>query len=74
MKADEQHRRELKKIRDMELAILMDEVRYGKGMEGLDMEQRKSLAWLIQIKIQEVQGCMKFFGATRGFEPHDGPM
>ncbi|CAN0861528.1 Agamous-like MADS-box protein AGL80 [Linum grandiflorum] len=58
MKAEEKQSRELKKIHDMELAILMDEVRYGKGIVGLDMDQRRSLAWLLKAKIQDVQRRM----------------
>ncbi|CAN0881336.1 hypothetical protein LINGRAHAP2_LOCUS14179 [Linum grandiflorum] len=55
MKAEEKQRRELKKILDMELVILMDEVRYEEGIEGLYMEQWRSLVWLLQAKIQDVQ-------------------
>ncbi|CAN0881338.1 hypothetical protein LINGRAHAP2_LOCUS14181 [Linum grandiflorum] len=54
IKVEEKQRRELKKILDMELVILMDEVRYGEGIEELDMEQQRSLAWLLQAKIQDV--------------------
>ncbi|CAN0861546.1 hypothetical protein LINGRAHAP2_LOCUS8244 [Linum grandiflorum] len=74
MKAEEKQSRELKKIHDMELAILMDEVRYGKGTEGLDMEQRRSLAWLLKGKIQDVQRRMQFLGATQGVEAHDSSL
>ncbi|CAN0861534.1 hypothetical protein LINGRAHAP2_LOCUS8238 [Linum grandiflorum] len=58
----------------MELAILMDEVRYGKGTEGLDMEQQRSLAWLLKAKIQDVQRRMQFIGATQGVEAHDSSL
>ncbi|CAN0879306.1 Agamous-like MADS-box protein AGL80 [Linum grandiflorum] len=74
VKAEEKQKRELKKIRDMELSILMDEVRYGKGLEELDIEQRISLAGLIKDKIQEVRRRMQFLGATQGFEAPDGPL
>ncbi|CAN0879241.1 Agamous-like MADS-box protein AGL80 [Linum grandiflorum] len=74
VKADEKQRRELKKIHDMELAILMDEVRYGEGIGGLDMEQQRNLAWLLKAKIQVVQRRMQFLGATIGVEAHDGPL
>ncbi|CAN0861510.1 hypothetical protein LINGRAHAP2_LOCUS8227 [Linum grandiflorum] len=74
MKAEEKQSRELKKIHDMELAILMDDVRFGKGTEGLDMEQRRSLAWLLKAKIQDVQRRMLFLGATQGVEAHDSSL
>ncbi|CAN0879193.1 MADS-box transcription factor PHERES 1 [Linum grandiflorum] len=68
MKAEEKQRRDLKKIHGMEPGILMDKIRYGEGIEGIDMEQRRSLAWLLQAKIQDVQMRMRF-----PFSPHDEP-
>ncbi|CAN0920314.1 Agamous-like MADS-box protein AGL80 [Linum grandiflorum] len=68
MKVEEKQRRELKKIQDMELVILMDEVRYKEGIEGLDMEQWRSLAWFFQAKIQDVQRRMWF-----SFSPYEDP-
>ncbi|CAN0881337.1 hypothetical protein LINGRAHAP2_LOCUS14180 [Linum grandiflorum] len=73
MKVEEKQSRELKKIQDMELVILMDEVQYGEGIEGLDMEQQ-SLAGLLKAKIQDVQRRMRFLGATQGVEAHDSPL
>ncbi|CAN0861504.1 hypothetical protein LINGRAHAP2_LOCUS8224 [Linum grandiflorum] len=61
----------------MELAILMDEVRYGEGTEGLDMEQHRSLAWLLKAKIQDVQRRMRFsfilYVEPSPYEPRQPP-
>ncbi|CAN0861522.1 Agamous-like MADS-box protein AGL80 [Linum grandiflorum] len=74
VKAEEKQSRELMKIHDMELAILMDEVRYGEGTEGLDMEQQRSVAWLLKAKIQDVQRRMQFLGAKQRVDAHDSSM
>ncbi|CAN0879240.1 MADS-box transcription factor PHERES 1 [Linum grandiflorum] len=74
VKTEKKQKRELKKIEDMELAILMDEVRYGKRIERLDMEQRRRLAWLLKAKLQDVQKRMRFLDATQGVEAHDDPL
>ncbi|CAN0920313.1 MADS-box transcription factor PHERES 1 [Linum grandiflorum] len=68
MKVEEKQRRELNKIQDMELVILMVEVRYKEGIEGLAMEQWRSLAWFFQAKIQDVQRRMWF-----SFSPYEDP-
>ncbi|CAN0861536.1 MADS-box transcription factor PHERES 1 [Linum grandiflorum] len=74
METEEKQSRKLKKIHDMELAILMDEVRYREGTEGLDMEQQRSLAWLLKAMIQDVQRWMQFLGATQGVKARDSSL
>ncbi|CAN0861506.1 hypothetical protein LINGRAHAP2_LOCUS8225 [Linum grandiflorum] len=38
------------------------------------MEQRRSLAWLLKAKIQDVQRRIRFLGATQGVKAHDSPL
>ncbi|CAN1120791.1 MADS-box transcription factor PHERES 1 [Linum perenne] len=54
-KKSEMHIRLMKKNNNMEISFLMDEVHFGKGVDGMDMHEICSLEWLLKEKINALR-------------------
>ncbi|CAN1144215.1 Agamous-like MADS-box protein AGL80 [Linum perenne] len=64
-KAQEQKSQILNKIWDMELTLLMDQVKYGKGIKSLNMEQLKRLSWLLEVKVHQIRKRVELISAGK---------
>ncbi|CAN1803647.1 Agamous-like MADS-box protein AGL86 [Linum perenne] len=52
-------------IWDMELTLLMDQVKYGKGIKSLNMEQLKRLSWLLEVKVHQIRKRVELISAGK---------
>ncbi|CAN1292234.1 Agamous-like MADS-box protein AGL80 [Linum perenne] len=54
-KTNEMHANLRKKNNNLETAILMDEVHFGKGLQGMDLQEIYDLEWLLNKKIRALR-------------------